>query len=87
MPPFAAHSADKEKAMSKTFTDTERLDWLLCHTDAEFHPDNSGCSSVVFWLGASTAPLGRPGKHIAKGESQRGCIDSALEGRVERLDC
>lgn len=66
-------------------TDADRLNWLLCHSDAEFHKEGSGFA-VVFWHGASDSPSGKPGRHIALGASRQDCIDSALEGRVEYND-
>ena len=66
------------------FTDTDRLDWLLKHTCAEFDEDAGGWW-VVFWMG-SDSPSGRPGNHIARAKSQRGCINAVLEGNYRRID-
>ena len=59
-------------------TDTQRLDWVIYNTP-RFGGDHQGIY-VVFWH------CGDGHNHIARGDSERSCIDAALTGLHERID-
>jgi hypothetical protein len=63
--------------------DTQRLNWLLGHSGAEIdiHRMRLGVptSWYVKWFSESKW-------YIAKGETQRECIDNAIAGKVESYD-
>ena len=71
-------------------TDTQRLDWVINHPDAEFDVDNkrlSLCCYITAYLpNDEEQTKGVAGRFIARGDSHRDCIDAFLRGDVKRID-
>lgn len=70
--PESANSGSHEM----TITDSERIDWMLLHSDAEFG-GHEHRRHVRFW---SNGPVS--GYYVAKGVTDRECIDAAIAGQA-----
>ena len=70
-----------------TFTDTQRLDWLLDHSGVEFETGREqSCYAVAYLTSGSAYSGGVSGNFIAYGETRRACIDAFLRGEIVRID-
>lgn len=72
------------------FDDTQRLDWVLRHSNAEFDFDESQptrrCHLVVYLVNSDPLAEGVAGRFLSYGATQRDCIDAFLRGNVKRID-
>jgi hypothetical protein len=60
----------------KEFTDTERLDWVMNHTGAEW---DFTWQTENHWIRYFSESYW----HVAEGKNYRECIDSILRGEVK----
>lgn len=64
---------------------TERLDWLIAHPQAEFNRDAR--MYLITYLGSgSKFSDGRAGRFLAEGKHERDCIDAFIRGEIVRID-
>lgn len=72
------------------FEDTQRLDWVINHPDAQFDVDEQrlklSCYVVANLTCGDEHAHGVSGRFLAWGENHRDCIDAFLRGEAKRID-
>jgi len=67
-------------------TDTQRLDWLMQHTRAEFDHTSQGHTLMTYVTSGDQHSNGVSGHFLASGDSKRACIDAFITGNAHRID-